>query len=43
MLSGDFLGLGAGAVLLLTVKNKLGEGLLFVGHPSRKGFEQSNC
>ena len=33
---GDFLGLGVGTVLVLTVKNKQGEGLLFVGCPSRK-------
>ena len=39
---GGFLGLGVVTVLVLTVKNKLGEGLLFVGCPSpRKRFEQT--
>ena len=38
---GDFLGLGVGTVLVLTVKNKLGEGLFFVGCLSSKWFEQT--
>ena len=38
---GDFLGLGVSAVLVLTVKNKLGEGLLFIGCPSKKWFKQA--
>ena len=42
-LQGDFLGLGVCTVLVLTVKNKLGEWLLFVACPENDSNKQNDC